>query len=67
MWFVCFAFKVLLVLYFRGLFDFIKCFVVGCFGVYSLLLSLIFDAYVVILPLVLICLWGDCVVVSFVV
>jgi len=49
------------------LIGFIKCFVVCCFGVNSLLLSLIFAAYVVILPLVLIGLWGVCVIVSFVV
>ena len=66
--FVCFAFKVLMVLHCRGLFGFMKCFVVCCFGVNSLLLSLIFAAYVVILPFILIGLfWGDCVIVSFVV
>ncbi len=65
--FVCFAFKVLMVLCFGGLFGFIKCFVVCCFGVNSLLLSLIFAAYVVILPLVLIGLYGMFVESSFVV
>ena len=57
----------LLVLYCRGLFDFIKCFLVGCFGVYFGLLSFIFAAYVGILPLVLIYLCVNCCGVSFVV